>query len=246
MQVKTYYSGKIKKVPVGKVISKQDRFIKSICSSWINSFKFDNSIDVDDLCQELRIKLLNDLHTYDPRLSSIKTYIKKIANNFFINKKLKLLSREGHPIDSNGKILIHKLLHDEIIDDDSKVTLIDMIDSGIPTPEDIIEYNQFVTKVREKLNDIKYRPTGFIERRRTFVRKVFDALFDSGEKFVKSILFNYRCRVRAEIINIKPRVPHQVVPIAEAISMYFNVDKRTVDLAFKLIKDVIKKCAQEA
>ena len=239
MKIKILEDGKIKKMSTEEILSQQSLFMKRICYRWKSSFSFDRSINEEDLYQELLIKLIKSkaLDTYDYRKSGIKTFIYEISKNFFINKKIHLLSKENHPTDIEGKMIAIKSIYDVITGND--LIILDTIESNEYTPEQELKFEQLVVDIKKRLNKITYTPRGFTPRLRTFCEVLFDSLFYGDEKFLKAMLFDYKCRSRYAISTGK-KLPNKLKPLAESMARYFNVDKRAINLASRLIKKAIK------
>lgn len=238
---------KIRKFKISSLINAYDPYIRKLCKMWQSSFRFDNAIDSEDLCQELKLKLCNDLHTYNYKKSSVRTYIKEIAKNFFLNKKTHLLAEENFPIDYGGNSMPIKSLDECIfVNERDEITLYDLIDSKVDSPEYKLEIQQLKKMVEEKLDDTIYTPVSFIRRKRSFVRVVYDLLALDKEKFVTFLLFDHRCRKRYAELTLGKRIPRRVVPNAETIARYLGVKKRCVSIATRYIKKTIVKCAIQA
>ena len=90
MIVRIHDGKEFKNITIEDLFKKYYGLINKICFSWISYFRFDNSIEVKDLHQDLCFKLLYALEDYRPEDSSLKTYISKIAKNHFINKRKSL------------------------------------------------------------------------------------------------------------------------------------------------------------
>lgn len=243
MKIRVLINNKIHNISIEKIFKEKEKLIGNICGRWIKSFKFDNSIEKADLQQELMLKLYKSLDSYNPELSNLSTYITNIAKNFFISKKLELLSNNGHPVDVDGTITSIRSLHHKL-NDKRNTTLLDILDSNEETPEQKVYFKQFLDVVREELNNINYKPKNFTPRLRTFTRVLFDEMFDKRKKFTEAILFDYRCRIRYSKRK-RLKNPNKAIFVAESVSKYFGVNMRSINLANKFIKQTIKKCSEE-
>ena len=257
-------NGKLKRVSVKQLLIQYNPLIESICSKWVTSFFFDYSIETDDLCQDLRIKLLNNLPSYNPEVSSLATFIKKIAKNFFINQRSHLTTGDKIPKIDNKVFPVRSIFETNfgffwkgvrpdanegsgIFNDrvdleqpNSSYFLQDVIqDSHIENPEFKLSYSQLLKRVKKKLDASRYTPTGFIRRKRSFVRKVFDTLYKTNSRFEEIIMFDFRCRARKANQSYDSRRPFLVTPTIGAMATYFKVDKRVINQAFKIIEHTI-------
>jgi len=237
---------KVENISIGKILSKYNRFIYKICFRWYPNFSFDRSLTAEDLAQEFKLKLLKDLHKYNYEKGEIVHYISRMARNFFITKKVKMLTKGLHPVNSEGKFFTMQSILDGPNGygfSENELTFLETIDSGEDTQEFELAYNQFIDLIKKELNRVKYKPNKFFKRTRTFSRLIFDTLLEQDHRFLDYILFDYRCRVRYSKATDNVQMPEITTPNAKTIARYIGVDVRTVHRAFKIIRQVILKCA---
>jgi RNA polymerase sigma factor (sigma-70 family) len=248
MKIVILKAGERKAISTKNFLKKYDPLLRKICSRWQHSFYFDKAITSDDLLQDLRIKLLNDLHHYDLSRGSLFTFVKRVANNFFINKRLQLIISDRYPVDCDKTLLTIKSLYQATMslqyeepDYDSQFEIImDTLKSEELSPEDNLEYNALIENVRHALNKVKYTPRHFIKRRRSFVLKVFDLLYGQNKKLYEQILFDHRCKMRCYDNYALSKRPNKIFPRASSIANSMGVDIRTVNKALKIIKQTIE------
>jgi DNA-directed RNA polymerase specialized sigma24 family protein len=248
MRIVIIKDGEKNAISIKKFIDKYDPMLQKICRRWIHSFYFDKAITINDLLQDLRIKLLNDLHNYDSSRGSLFTFVKKIANNFFINKRMQLLISDRYPVSGDKTILTIKSLYqvsnpfqeEEPNSHFERELIIDTIKSEEFSPEEAFEYNSMVEDLRFSLNKVKYNPRNFVRRRKSFVLKVFDILHSHNEKLCEQILFDHRCKIRCYNSYATVKKPNKIFPRASSIANTLGVDIRTVNKAFKIIRQAIE------
>jgi len=234
---------KKKYVEIKKIIEDYNRLIFKLCNKWIHGFKFDQSIDVEDLIQELRIKLLIGLESYEHKRGSLMTFISSIAKNFFMNKRSKRISWGLHPLDNEGNpyIIIH--LSTQVNDNDSENEIMDTLKTEA-NQENEIELFQLIQEVKTRLNKINYSPRGFSNNGRTFVRTVFDILYIQDDNFISAVMFDYKCRQRYSLYGKSRRSPASVTPTAEMLGEYVGVDSRAINYSYRAIRKVIMECSK--
>jgi len=249
MKILVEKDGKIKKIPIRKLIKDYRPVIEKICFGWYHSFYFDKSITSDDLVQELNIKLHSSLSSYNYKKSSIITFTKKVAKNYFLNKRASLLTEDRYPNDGydiktngNKPVAIYSI-YDKFTVKDSETSLVDIISSPDSSPELAIMYHELIEAVRKRLSKEKYTPFNFIQRKKTFTLKVFDLLLSNSKKWQRMVLMDFKCRVRYAK-NWNSRKPNKVSPTASSVSTYLGVDIRTVIRAFKIIRKTIETVAR--
>jgi DNA-directed RNA polymerase specialized sigma24 family protein len=238
-RIKLKEGKKVKSVKVAKVIRQYDNLIYKICIKWINSFAFDRSIDIDDLVQELRIKFLCDLNNYDYKEGNIIPYMSKIAINFFINKRKQIISRDCYPVGPDGKVS-YLLSTSAPLNDEEDITIEDTLHAK-ENQHDEYYSEELVKSIRKKLDTKKYKPKGFRKNGKSFTLEVFDLLYFQNEEFLKTVTFHHRCRVRKAMYKKNGKVPKIIIPTTKMVGDFIGVDKRTINSAYTIIKETIKK-----
>jgi len=241
-KIKLKEGNEIKDVNITKVINDYERLIYKICIRWINSFNFDRSIEIEDLVQELRIKYLCDLKNYDYREGSLMPYMSRIAINFFINKRKKIISNDCYPIGVNGNIL-YLISTSKELNGDTDATVEDTLKSDKDQYKEYY-YEELINIVRDKLNGKKYKPNDYVVTSRSFTLVIFDLLFYGNESFIDFIQFQHRCRIRKAKCRQGSKVPKIITPTTKMIGDYLEVDKRTINSAYNIIKDTIKNIGE--
>jgi RNA polymerase sigma factor (sigma-70 family) len=243
MKIKIFDSetNNIKETEIEYVIQRHKNFLYKLCNSWIRSFWFDQSLEIEDLIQELRIKLLNSLSNYDYQKGNITPYMGKICKNFFINKRSKMIRNNLHPTTHEGKPIIIKSLSEPLLYNEN-ITLGETIKDETDNEFDI-ELFELVKEVKDKLNMIRYKPRGYRYNGRTFVRLIFDTIYEQDEKFTKAVLFDYRCRGRYSQYDQSRRSPASVIPTANMLGCYFKADIRAINYAYRVIRKTINECS---
>jgi RNA polymerase sigma factor (sigma-70 family) len=242
-KIKIKENNKIKKINVVKLINQYERLIYKICIKWVQSFSFDRSIEIDDLVQELKIKYLHDLKSYDYREGNLIPYMYRIAINFFINKKKRIISNGSYPTDINGGI-IYLLSISSPINGEEDITIEDTLEAKDDQHLDYYS-EEIIRIIRRKLNKKKYKPNGFDANGKSFALEVFDLLYFQNEEFFKSIKFQHRCRVRKSMHIKNGKTPKVIVPTTKMIGNYMGVDKRTINSAYIIIKETISEIKGE-
>ena len=228
---------KVKKVNVVKVINQYENLVYKICIKWVNSFSFDRSLEIDDLVQELKIKYLCDLNHYDYKEGNLIPYMYKIAINFFINKRKRIISNGSYPTNFDGSI--NYLLSTSMpLNEEEDIILEDTLKSKSDQHEECY-FEEFVLSVRKSLNEEKYKPKEFKLNGKSFTLEVFDLLYYQDKKFFDSINFQHRCRRRNARYRKNSKVPKIVIPTTKMIGDFIGVDKRTINFAYNTIRQTI-------
>jgi hypothetical protein len=238
-KIKVKEGEKVRKINVVKIINQYENLIYKICIKWANSFAFDRSIEIDDLAQELKIKFLCDLKSYDYKEGSMISYMSKIAINFLINKRKLTISNGSYPTNVDGS-LCYLVSTSSKLNGEEDVTIEDTLKSKNNQHEEYY-LDELVVLIRKILNKKKYKPKGFKLNGKTFSLEVFDLLYYQNEKFVKTIKFQHRCRVRSAKYRKNSKTPRVIVPTTKMIGDFIGVDKRAVNSAYTIIKQTISE-----
>ncbi|MFA5397327.1 MAG: sigma factor [Methanogenium sp.] len=230
--------GGSEKVSVAKILKDNENFIRNIANKWKNSFSFDQSLDTNDLYQELLMKLYFSLDRYDYEQSTIKTYISKICRNYLISKRKSLLKNNGKTF----KIAKIVYLSEKVQTEDCEITLEEMLEGNIQDPEHFLWLKRLLDNVKEQLDLINYCPIGYTNKLRTFSRRLFDTLYDSRKQFTNYLMFEHNCSKRYHKHN-GGKIPKKVVPSAKMVAKWLGVDIRAINLGMRIIRKVIKKCS---
>ena len=233
-------NGKKKTVTIASLLTKHNGFIYRVCLDWLPNFRYDESIALEDLAQELKEKFLRDLYKYDCSVrAEILPYMSAIAKNFFLSKKNKVMLNHLHPINANGTFEPILPLHSKISNGETKLTLTEVLKSNDESQENKVYYEDLIKKIQEELDEVIYKPHDFTKRLRSFTRTVFDTLLNKKEDFSRFILFDHRCCIRASLRR-KKTVPRTILIKASTMGRYLGVDERTINLAYSIIRKVIK------
>ena len=230
-----------------EILKEHDQYFEKLTKKWMKAFSFDASIDQEDLMQELRIKLYNELHTYDYTNSNLKTCIYEITKNFLINKRRSLITRNSHPTTFDGKTMMILSLYDTVdavemgLFNEESLFRINCIDSGIYTPLQGMEYKEGLQIVRDRLNTIVYKPGGFTRRLRSFSLYLFDLLYDHNSGFWKFVVFDHRCINRYRLNTGEKRHREVVIPTAEIIAHFLRINKRSVNVGMGIIRRTLRQ-----
>ena len=239
-KIKIVLDGKIKNLSVNEVVLQYDKLIYKICNGWRKSFLFDQSIEFDDLVQDLRLKFLNDLHNYDiEKNDHIMPYMKKIAKNFFISKKYEIISNDKCPTNNDFKPETLYSLNREISIEYDSIKLLDTISSTQYLPNIKIETEDLIKSIQRDLDKINYSPRYFTKRIRSFCRVVFDTVYFQDEKFLNFIRFYFRCKQRYSKNTEGKSSPRTVKVSADALSRYLKVKLGAINYANRKIKAVV-------
>uniref|UniRef100_A0A6M3IHJ2 Putative sigma-70 region domain containing protein n=1 Tax=viral metagenome TaxID=1070528 RepID=A0A6M3IHJ2_9ZZZZ len=215
--------------------------IKSLCWKWAPSFSFDRSITNEDLEQELTMKLLSSLDHYDYEIASLTTFIVKVSKNFFINKLL-FLKKDNVLVNSiNGSSYT---IRNGVDIGGTELSIFDLLEAEGLSPEEEMHSTELLSAVRKELTSTTYTPNRFKIKHKTFCRLLFDTLYEPNDKFVKDIIFDFKCRIRAAR-KLRLKIPTKVALTSESIGNHLNVDKRSVDLGLRLIKKAIHKSSNK-
>jgi len=239
---KIWYNGE--ELYVNDVVEAHNELIKMIAYRWLSLRKFDQIIERCDLEQELRLHLLKNLHTYkQEKGAALTSYIITLSKRYFINRlkvaKTNLFIKYGTNGQPKTKIK-HINLYSKVEED---VLLCDTLSSkdDDDNPENNILYEECVKEIKERLNQTIYTPTGFIKKKRTFSRKVFDLLYNPPEIFTKFVRFESNCRVRAANGNHRKPATNCCYPSAEIVADFLEVNTRAVNISSKIIRNTIKR-----
>jgi len=230
----------MKKVSMKKVsnmLKESDRTLIRISRRWRKTFWKDPAIDQDDLCQEIREKVFVSLlsNPFDSNKASLRTYVTKIATNHLIN----MIRR------NNAKLKRVSSFEDIFSKtNDINMLLIETIDSLEVDGDFILAEKHLFKKIRKDLNKQVYKPDRFIKRLRSFSLKLFDTLYYNKENFVDFATFHWNCHRRAQGNN-GFRIRKNIVPTYKILSMYLNVNVRSVEIGMRIIKKVIMKNVTE-
>lgn len=237
-------NNRIKKINVVKLINQYEGLVYKICIRWIKSFSFDKSIEIDDLVQELKIKYLHDLKSYNYKEGNLIPYMYRMAINFFINKKKRIISNGAYPTDIKGGI-IYLLSISSPINEEEDITIEDTLEAE---DNQYLDYHseETIRIIRNKLNKKKYKPNGFESNGKSFTLEIFDLLYFQNEKFFKSINFQHRCKVRKTMYIKNSKTPKVIVPTAKMIGDYMGVNKRTINSAYIIIRKTILEIKGES
>jgi len=240
------YNGR--KIHVNDVVKEYDELIRMIAYRWISLRKYDHIIDKKDLEQDLRLHLLEKLPTYrQEKGSALKSFIITLSRRFFINKLKTAKNQSVLKFGNNGTSCVritHVNLHTKV----SKDTLLcDTIPSFAQEehPEQKLLFEECVREIRKKLNQIKYTPDGFIERKRTFTLKMFDLLYNPPEKFLQYVRFERNCRIRLAKATDTKVATRKCIPSLNMVAEYMGVYTRAADISSKFIQQTINRYRRE-
>ncbi len=248
--------GKIQKMSIHELILKYENLINKIAKHWLYMFSFDNAITKEDLSQELKLKLLKGLESYDYRKnSSIAPFITKIATNHLISYLKRLTAKNHFPKNLDEKaeapISIHSLLKKgrnnqptELIDVLPNIELVNTLPKEEFLADELLLIKEAYEKIKEDLNKIPYRPANFQKRLRSFTRVVFDLIIKQDKKFTDFVIKDFKQRRRIAKRDNRS-IPHVITIRSQAIAKYLNVNKRCVELAFQYIKKTIAENLKE-
>ena len=236
-KIKVKEGEKIRKVNVVEVINQYENLIYKICINWYSSFTFDKSIEMDDLTQELKIKFLCDLKSYNYKEGSLMSYMSKIAINFLINKRKQTISNGSYPTNLDGS-LCPLLSTSTTLNGEEGVIIEDTLESKNDQHEEYY-LDELVILVRKSLDKKKYKPNKYKLNGKSFSLEIFDLLYYQSEKFVEAIRFQHRCKIRRAKRKKNSKIPKIIVPTTEMIGDFMNVDKRAINSAYKVIRKTI-------
>ena len=236
-KIKIKENDKVENISVIKLINQYEGLIYKICIKWVNSFAFDNSIDIDDLTQELRIKYMHDLKNYDYNKGNLIPYMYRIAINFFINKKKRIISNDCYPVQIDGSVLFLLSISAPITKEED-ITIEDTLRSKDDQYEEYYS-KEMIRIIRIKLNKKRYKPNGFVNNGKSFTLEVFDLLYFQKEEFLDLIKFQHRCRVRKSMTKKNGKIPKTMIPTTKMIGDFMGVDERTINSAYLIIKNAI-------
>lgn len=227
----------IPKQEVWDLIIKYKPYLYKLSRKWHPKFKHDNSITVKDLVHILIVKMATALMTYDEGYKDPIPFMHSIAKNHFLN----LLIKNSRLSNALGAQMIMLDGNDEF---DEFNELLTHPDSD---PERKIIYEQLFRITQKKLNEIRYKPHGFVKRKRTFVRCVFDMITGNvTEHTTKKFMFTYRCYIRNAERRGSSKIPLIVdIRRAHVLGIHMNVDQRSINTAIKLIKHTIQEVIKE-